>query len=160
MRILTVNSEQIDRQAEVTLKNILVVDDAESFLRALADWLSISAASWKILTAENGSEALEILKSVQVDFIVTDLQMPVMDGYKLLAYTTKNYPDIPAIAMTGSYTSEAKERLRALGVPKCLEKPFSFKMMENTIMDEFALRANSKRLIENCQPEHCFIWKM
>jgi CheY-like chemotaxis protein len=150
VRILTVNSEQIDQRAEVTLKNILVVDDSESFLRALADWLSMSAVNWRILAAENGSEALEILKSVQVDFIVTDLQMPVMDGYKLLACTSKNYPHIPAIAMTGSYTSEAKARLHALGVRKCMEKPFSFKLLEDAIIDEFALRTNAKTSIENC----------
>ncbi|HAM50561.1 MAG TPA: hypothetical protein DCP92_07625 [Nitrospiraceae bacterium] len=133
------------------MKTVLVVDDAQSFLNALADWLSISFVDWRILKAENGKEALEILKSVQVDFILTDLQMPVKDGYELLAYACKNHPHIPAIAMTGSCTAEAKTKLHALGVLKCMEKPFSFKMMGDTIVNEFASRANTKRLCDNRQ---------
>jgi CheY-like chemotaxis protein len=135
------------------LKTILVVDDAVSLLLALTEWLNATCTDWRTLTADNGEEALEILKSVEVDFILSDLQMPVMDGYKLLAYTGKNYPHIPAIAMTGSYTSEVEGRLHALGVPKCLEKPFSFKMLGDTIMDEFASRANTEQCAENVQPK-------
>ena len=125
------------------MKNILVVDDNESFRCALAEWISISFEDWRILTAENGKKALEILNSVQVDFILTDMKMPVMDGYELLAYTMKNYPQILAMAMTGNFTSEAKRRLHALGVTNCAEKPFSFKMINDTIRDAFALRANT-----------------
>jgi CheY-like chemotaxis protein len=111
------------------------------FLDAVAQWLGIYFADWRILTAKNGKEAIEILVSVEVDFILTDLQMPVMDGYELLSYIRKNYRHIPTVAMTGSAGHQTKERLHALGVSRCLEKPFSFKVIEDTIMDELTLGA-------------------
>jgi CheY-like chemotaxis protein len=142
------------------LKNMLVVDDTETLLYAVAEWLGICFADWGILTAGNGKEAIEILESVQVDFMLTDLQMPVMDGYDLLAYIRENHPHIPTVAMSGSYDREAKERLHALGVPRCLEKPVSFKIVGDTIVEELTLGAKCTEEIHNKKRGYQKSWNL
>jgi CheY-like chemotaxis protein len=47
-----------------------------------------------------GKEAVQILDATGVDLVVTDLRMPKMDGFELLAHMSGNYPDIPVIVMT------------------------------------------------------------
>jgi len=99
--------------------------------------LRMCAKNCVILLAGHGKEALDIVNSVPVDFILTDLSMPVMDGFELLGYLRKNHPHIPAIAMTSGLTPESREKLHALGVARCVEKPFNFEVMAHTISDEF-----------------------
>jgi len=119
------------------MKTILLVDDNWYVLQGLMISLRNCVKDCKMLTATDGKEAVEILKSMPVDFILTDLSMPVMDGFELLAYLKKNYPHIPAIAMTGDLTSENLEKLHVLGVAQCIEKPFNFEVLAHAISDEF-----------------------
>jgi CheY-like chemotaxis protein len=79
---------------------------------------------------------VEILKSHPVVFIVTDLNMPIMDGYELSGYLKKNYPDTPVFLMTSDLTSEVQERLRPMGVRQFFEKPFSFQKLALNIAEE------------------------
>ncbi len=120
------------------IKNVLIVDDEKSFLLSLVEGLRAYASDFNTLTAENGKEAIEILESVEADLIVTDLKMPGMDGFELLAYVKKNHPDVPVIIITAYYTSEIKERLEALGSFKLLEKPLDFKELVDNIFAELA----------------------
>lgn len=120
------------------MKNVLIVDDEKSFLLSLVEGLRPYASDFNTLTAENGKEAIEILESVEADLIVTDLKMPGMDGFELLAYVKKNHPDVPVIIITAYYTSEIKERLEALGSFKLLEKPLDFKELVDNIFAELA----------------------
>ncbi len=107
------------------MKNILIIDDDEIILSVLARGLRSRMGRCSVLTAENGRAAVKILEKMQVDLIVTDLNMPEMNGYELLAYTRRNRPDIRAAVMTADYTPEVEQRLLPLGVSRCFEKPFS-----------------------------------
>ena len=119
------------------VKNILIVDDERLIASVIAQSLSIYLEdSFNILTAENGEEAVEILKSRPVGFIVTDLNMPVMDGYELLGYLKENFPDTPVFLMTSDLTSEVEKRLGLLGVRQFFEKPFSLRKLALKIADE------------------------
>lgn len=117
------------------MKNILVIDDNEMVLSVLSERLRTSSKDWMILTAENGKEAVKILESVSVDFVLTDLQMPVMDGYEFLEYARTHHPFIPIIAMTANYSPEAQCRLQSLGITQVMEKPFSMKKLTSRIAD-------------------------
>jgi len=117
------------------MKNILVIDDNEMVLSVLSERLRTASKDWMILTAENGRDAVRILDSVSVHFVLTDLQMPVMDGYQFLEYARTNHPSIPIIAMTASYSPEAEFRLQSLGVRQVMEKPFSIKKLTTKICD-------------------------
>ncbi len=123
-------------------KTILLVDDNWYVLQGLLISLRACAKDCVILLAGHGKEALDIVNTVPVDFLLTDLSMPVMDGFELLGYLKKNHPHIPAIAMTSGLTPENREKLYALGVPQCIEKPFNFEVMAQTIFDEFELSSS------------------
>ena len=118
------------------MKTILLIDDNSYVLQGLLISLRNCVKDCKILTAENGKEALEILKSVPVDFILTDLLMPVMDGYKLLKYVKMNCPHALAFAMTNTLTPKDMEKLQSLDVAQCIEKPFNFEVLAHKISDE------------------------
>jgi len=108
------------------MKNILLIDDDLGFLKTLEEELSSYKENWNILTAENGKQGVGIIASHPVDLVVTDLRMPVMDGYELLAFLREMRPTMPIIVMTADDSREAHQRLRSLGVEKCISKPCQF----------------------------------
>jgi CheY-like chemotaxis protein len=85
---------------------------------------------------QNGKEAVGILKSYPVEFVLTDLNMPEMDGYELLRYLRKNYPEMLVFAMTSDLTPEVEERLCLMDVKQPFEKPFGIRMLALKIAAE------------------------
>jgi DNA-binding response OmpR family regulator len=112
-------------------KTMLVVDDDELILLFSSKYFGSS--SLKVLTAKHGAEAVNVLKSANVDLVLTDLRMPVMDGFELLNYIGEKHPGIHTIAMTGLMSSHVNERVRELGVKHCIEKPFKFSVLDKKI---------------------------
>jgi DNA-binding response OmpR family regulator len=108
------------------MKNILLIDDDLGFLKTLKEELSNYNEDWNVLTAENGKQGVDIIASYPVDLVVTDLRMPVMDGYELLAYLREKRVTMPFIVMTADDSREAGQRLRSLGVEQCISKPCQF----------------------------------
>jgi len=107
------------------IKKILIVDDEKIFLLSLADGLNTFDRRFNILTAENGEKALKVLETEHVDLIVTDLKMPVMDGFEFLSHMRTRYPDIPVIVISAFINPDAERRLSSLGIAQYLEKPFN-----------------------------------
>ncbi len=107
-------------------RNILVVDDNALMLSGLSGKLRRRMKGYTILAAESGKEAVRMLSSEPVVLVLTDLKMPEMNGYELLAYIRENYPHVPVCVMTGENSPEVESRLRSLGVSDCIEKPFEF----------------------------------
>ncbi len=103
-------------------KNILLVDDQQHFLTILSTELGDSSNNFHILTAENGVRALEILESAQVDLVVTDLKMPMLNGYDLISHMKKKYPGIPVIVISSFLYPDSETRLRTLGVTRYIDK--------------------------------------
>ncbi len=115
------------------MKNILIVDDNGYFLEGLSMSLSIYLNNCKILTATSGEQALEILNSVPIELIVSDLYMPSMDGYMLTKSVKEINPGMPVFIMTGGAVVKTKKQLATLGVARCIEKPFGFKELADLI---------------------------
>ncbi len=115
------------------MKNVLIVDDEKGFLLSLSDGLKSYSDEFKVLIAFNGKEAVKILNSTKIDLVVTDLKMPGMDGFQLLAYLTKHFPDIPTIVMTAFGTPDMEAKLLTMGVTKYLEKPLDFDVLADNI---------------------------
>ena len=107
---------------KLTPKNILLVDDDHGFLTILSGELRNCNNNFFILTAENGNEALKVLESAHVDVVVTDLNMPVMNGFDLIMDMKEKHPNIPIIAMSGFVHPGLEPTLRALNVSRCLDK--------------------------------------
>jgi twitching motility two-component system response regulator PilG len=127
------------------LKTILVVDDEKMVLRLAAEALASSDDEYKVLTAENGKQAVDILNSSKVDLVLTDLKMPVMDGYELLSFLSKNFRNIPSIVMTGFGSPEIAKRLKQKGVVHYIEKPFEIDDLKDKVSQIFT--ENSKGFI-------------
>ncbi len=92
---------------------ILVADDSETD-RKLIDGLLKPKLDWIVQFAENGAKALEMIGEIFPDVVVTDLQMPEMDGIQLCAEAKVEYPDVPIVLITGKGSEElAVEALEA-----------------------------------------------
>ncbi len=116
------------------MKKVLIVDDEKSFLLSLEAGLKQYAQEFTTVTAENGKVAVTILKDTKIDLVVTDLNMPEMDGFQLLALMTKSYPHIPVIISTAYTTPAIKNRVEILGSFRIQEKPINFKELAENIL--------------------------
>lgn len=130
------------RNSQDELKNVLIVDDERPFLLSLAAGLKTYSSDFRVLTAENGKEALEILESMSIDLVVTDLRMPEMDGIGLLTSMGRNFPAVPAIVVSAYGTRKIKNRLRTMRTLRFLEKPLNFQELAHAIID--GLKRNEK----------------
>lgn len=111
-------------------KKILLVDDEVSLRDTIAELLILN--NYDVKTAKNGNNALEILDSWIPDIIVSDIMMPIMDGY-LFYKTVKETSilnQIPFIFLTAKNNKEEKEKLKLSGADLFISKPFK---IENLI---------------------------
>ncbi len=116
------------------VKNILIVDDDHIWVRAIRKQFSAYAGTFATLTAGNGVEAVRMLKANSISLVVTDLQMPEMDGFSLMAHLSATYPDIPVIIMTAYSTPLSKQTLVESGAAGYIEKPFILKDLAEKII--------------------------
>ncbi len=103
---------------------VLVVDDEESIRLSIRRAMRLLAPELKLLTAPNGAAAVALLELQNVDLLVTDLLMPQMDGFELLAWLSQNQPMTPAIVMTALRNDAMQARVAGLGAGLLLHKPF------------------------------------
>ena len=126
------------------MKKVLIVDDEPVVLFALSETLADRRRGVKVATAANGREAVAILESEKVDLVVTDLRMPEMDGFELIAWLHGRYPHLPVIVMT-AFRAETASRLD--GGLELLEKPFDIGELKRKVTD--LLRQSVKGRVEN-----------
>lgn len=115
------------------MKNVLLVDDHRPFLLSLSDWLGLSYPDVKVFTAGDGGEAMEIVESIAIDLLITDIVMPRVNGFELLAHMAKKHSDIPVIVMTAFESRAVQDRLNALGISKWMTKPLEIKELSERI---------------------------
>jgi DNA-binding NtrC family response regulator len=115
------------------MKNILLIDDSKPILESLSEYLSYFLENCTVRTADNGRTAVEIMRSVPIDVILTDLEMPFMNGFELVAYTKRHYPAIPVLVMTGRHSPETEKRAMSIGASRYIVKPFDVDVIKNLI---------------------------
>lgn len=105
-------------------KKILTIDDS-STVRKLVKF-TLNSKGMQIVEAENGLEALEVLKNNTVDAIILDINMPRMNGLEFLQKikSEDSYAQIPVVMVTTEGQDEDKERAFALGAQEYIVKPF------------------------------------
>lgn len=116
------------------MKYVLIVDDEEQLLLTIQAGFESYRDRFEIVTARNGKEATDVLASTRISLVVTDLKMPEMDGFALLAFLKNNFPEIPAIVMTAFATPEIEDRLQQTGMISMLEKPVDFEELTQLIL--------------------------
>jgi two-component system, cell cycle response regulator CpdR len=122
------------------MPRVLIVDDEDSMRMLLAR--AVAMDGHETVTAEDGAEALEILGSEQgaFDLLLTDIQMPVMDGIALALAAARDFPELTILLMTGF----AEQRERASGLNAIahdvITKPFSVADIRTAVADALASR--------------------
>jgi DNA-binding NtrC family response regulator len=101
---------------------VLVVDDDKSVRSLLS--VELAEAGYSVLTASDGLEAVEILNAGRVDLLITDYSMRQMNGLNLLWLTKLNFPELPAVMMTGHADPVLTEAAHACGALRIFQKPF------------------------------------
>jgi len=114
-------------------KKVMIVDDDRVILRVITNGLK-EHDELELLTALNGREAIDLLKGVEIDMVVTDLYMPVVNGLQLLSHMNRNHPGIPVIVLTGRGSRELEERVKALGDFQYFEKPLDMNVLADIIL--------------------------
>lgn len=122
------------------MKHVLIVEDEKTFQLTLLDGLRKYEQDFRVLTAENGKVAKEVLETLPVDLVVTDLKMPGMDGFELLSLIRREHPYVPVIVMTAFGNPDLEKWLQSVGIFAYLEKPIDFTELTNKILSALALK--------------------
>ncbi|MDO9289340.1 MAG: response regulator [Thermodesulfovibrionales bacterium] len=106
------------------MPNILVVEDSPT-MRQLISFAMKRIANSKVVEATDGVDALKKLSFEKIDLILADINMPIMDGLKLVSLVRGNpaYKSIPIIIITTEGAEEDKKKAIAIGANAYLPKP-------------------------------------
>jgi len=117
-------------------RNILVVEDSETMRNFIIFSLS-RINNVHLEPAINGVDALRKLEQQFFNLIITDINMPIMDGLKLVSYIRKKteYSEVPIIIITTKGTNEDKERGLRLGANTYITKPIKTFELMNTVVE-------------------------
>lgn len=128
---------ELDEHTPVTADmygyTLLLVEDNESMLTFILERLQ---ENFTVETAMNGIEALEILRSGHIDLIISDIMMPVMDGYQLCKEVKSDMElsHIPIIFLTAKNDIDSKINGLKYGAEAYVEKPFSFNYLKEQVL--------------------------
>jgi two-component system, response regulator, stage 0 sporulation protein F len=104
-------------------KTIMIVDD-QLGIRLLLEEI-IKSEGHKVVTAENGKEALDKILENEPDLLIVDFKLPIMDGHKLLSELEAQGKEIPTILMSGLAEEAAKKTAGIKSIKKVFAKPFN-----------------------------------
>ncbi len=150
-----INPQALEEQESATPYRILLVDDEPNILRALKR--IFHQENYIIETASNGQEALEVLEQHPCQVLISDFQMPVMNGGELMRRTKKLYPDMIRIMLTGHADADAvMAAVKEGAVYKFILKPWNGNDLRVTVglaLEQYDLRQRNRKL-ESINREH------
>ncbi|UJW84087.1 response regulator [Devosia sp. SL43] len=108
----------------MTTLRVLTVDDSRTILAMLHH--TLSNAGFEVLQAEDGKQGLDVLKNEQVDVVITDINMPVMDGIEFIRHVraTGNHQSLPILILTTETSQDKRDQGKAAGGTGWIVKPF------------------------------------
>lgn len=111
-------------------KSVMVVDDSESVRKFLV--FALRSSGYIVIAARDGMEALEKLTQHKVDLVITDLNMPNMNGYELIQALREDseYSDVPVIILSSLSNDEDIEYGLKIGANSYIIKPFDQKRIQ------------------------------
>ncbi|MEC5318070.1 two-component system sensor histidine kinase RcsC [Brenneria populi subsp. brevivirga] len=110
---------------------ILVVDDHPINRRLLADQLG--SLGYMVMTANDGLDALGVLSKNHIDIVLTDVNMPNMDGYRLTQRLRELKRTFPVIGVTANALAEERQRCLQSGMDNCLSKPVTLDTLQQSL---------------------------
>lgn len=123
-------------------ENILIVDDDIHILELLQRHLhSLNYHTFRAISVE---QAVQILKESDIDLLITDIQMPEVDGLQLLKYTAEHYPQLPKLVITGFPSVEGALDVIRSGATGYLTKPFTKEELKLAVQKTFANKRDKR----------------
>ena len=118
----------------MSTKTILIADDS-STMRAMLVAIVETLGDYQTVEASSGFEALRLLPRDHVDLILTDINMPDINGLELISYlrANPNYKDIPVFIISTEGSAKDIEKGKQLGADEYLVKPFSPAILQKLI---------------------------
>ena len=103
---------------------VLTVDDSRTMLAMLQH--TLTDAGFDVLQAEDGQQGLDVLKNQDVDVVITDINMPVMDGIEFIksVRASGRFQSLPILILTTESSREKRDQGRAAGGTGWIVKPF------------------------------------
>jgi DNA-binding NtrC family response regulator len=141
-RYLKEYTENVKLDSQIS-KRVLVVDD-DDILREFLDQ-ALTAINIEARSVSNAYDALDLLINEKFELVLTDIQMPGMDGWELATNIKKSSPEIPVILMTGMQMEQVK-KIKNNSYDFILHKPFSLKELEATVTNYLSKGAQSRLL--------------
>jgi CheY-like chemotaxis protein len=119
-------------------KRILVADDNKAIQNAVSAFLGFMG--FEVALAGNGIEALAAFLESSFDLVLTDLQMPGMDGLSLARHIKARSPSTPVILLTGFDRETVRKQVKRAPVDSVIFKPFRLKDLQRTVQGALASR--------------------
>ena len=110
---------------------ILVVDDHPINRMLLSDQLG--SLGYRVKTAQDGEDALSVLSRNEIDIVLTDVNMPKMDGYRLTRCLREQGRTFPVLGVTANALAEEKQRCLDAGMDNCLSKPVTMETLQQSL---------------------------
>jgi CheY-like chemotaxis protein len=117
----------------IPLEKVLIAEDDTVLRNFLYNRLKQHEDKFEVILASNGEEAIRVLEKKYISLLVTDIQMPKVDGLTLLSYINNKHPHIPCIVITGYPTEEIEKRLTKDSM-HFLPKPFNLEEFTRAIL--------------------------
>ena len=136
--------KEISDLSDEDIYTILVVEDNVELLMLMKHLLS---RKYRVETARNGREAVEVIEKSEIDLIISDVMMPVMDGYELVKYVKNSvdYSHLPVILLTAKAQESDKMDALKVGADEYMTKPFKMKELQLRIDNLIANRQRISR---------------
>lgn len=106
------------------MTRLLVVDDDESMLESITDWIDYKRPDSHYDSAANGLEALELLRTGDYSVVICDWEMPELDGPGLFSRMLELGINVPFILLTGNIEPSSVAKITSIGVKLYMAKPF------------------------------------
>lgn len=113
------------------MNKILIVDDEKAIRDCLSEMLSFMG--FDVAVASSGDKALNLLHTNSFDLVLTDLEMPEMDGWALALHIKEKWSYIPVVLITGAEERYVMERMKDSCVDYVLFKPFALWEIQKTL---------------------------
>lgn len=118
-------AEKMNHGADTRNKRILVAEDDQNILRQIV--FNLQSSDYEVITATTGVEAMRLLMRERPDLLITDIMMPEMDGYELVAALRRDelLSDLPVIMLTAKTLDDDVAQGYSSGTDLYLTKPFN-----------------------------------
>lgn len=119
------------------METLLIIDDEKNYLLVLKELLG--EEGYEVITAQSGTEALNVFQEAEIDLVITDMKMPGMSGMELLKILKERNYHLPVIMMTAFGTVEKAVEAMKKGAYDYILKPFDNEILKTTVAKALAM---------------------